>query len=196
VAEAHAKMLHNAHIDYAAVDIMNWPVVTPSTDKEVIRTTEVLFEEWFALRKRGIPTPKIAVWLCSPAATAANPKTTSWKYFLDHLYNNPVYDELIYKIDGKKVVFIPKNSACYDVKAEQLIRSNGGRNDVIAVPMWALMSQKDFENGVWGFFSGCVSQKTNQLTTSMVGEKDCNQFVTHFNGDPKRKQVSVSPSYQ
>jgi hypothetical protein len=196
VAEMHAKMLLGANIDYISVDVTNWPIANAGTDLAVIRPTEVLFEEWLALRKRGIPTPQISVWPCSPASTGSNPSTSTWKALLESLYNKPEYDELVYKIDGKKVVFLPKNSNCYDVTVEKMIRSNGGRNDVVTIPMWAQFPQEDFAKGVWGFFSMCVSSRTRGYTSTIVGEDNCNQPVSYFNGDSSRKAVSVSPSYQ
>ena len=68
-AAAHAAALLALGIDYVAVDVTNWPKadVGGSTDVAVLRPTEVLFEEWRALRDRGVPTPRIAVWPCSPA---------------------------------------------------------------------------------------------------------------------------------
>jgi hypothetical protein len=61
----------------------------------VLRPTEVLFEEWAAIRAAGGDTPRIAVWPCSPAGG------TTWKYLLDTLYNNASYAELIYTQGGK-----------------------------------------------------------------------------------------------
>lgn len=57
---------------------------------------------------------------------------------LNLLYNVGKYDDLIYKIGGKKVVFIPDNPTCYNQAEEVKILSNGGRNDIITIKMWAL----------------------------------------------------------
>ncbi len=85
-------MLLAAGFDYIALDITNWPIVdNPGelTDTWVLRPTQVLFEEWLLLRNRGIPTPKTAVWPCSPASS------TTWKWPLDTLYNNASYADLV-----------------------------------------------------------------------------------------------------
>ncbi|CAE8709317.1 unnamed protein product [Polarella glacialis] len=106
-AEAHAQMLVSAGFDYVALGHTNWPVVNMNTDVFILRATEVLFEEWKALGSRGIATPAIAVWPVSPKLPAGSNST--WQCLLDHLYNNPLYEELVYKQDGKKVVFISYN---------------------------------------------------------------------------------------
>ena len=134
-AEAHARMLTAAGFDYVAVDVTNWPNtdVGGGTDIAVLRPTEVLFEEWAALRARGVSTPQIAVWPCSPSGG------NTWKYLLDSLYNNATYEGLVYTQGGKKVVFVPYAGAnCFNEATTLLIATNGGRNDVVVVKMWAL----------------------------------------------------------
>lgn len=189
---AHASMLTQAGFDYVAVDITNWPMndTDGATDIAVLRPTEVLFEEWSALRAAGTPTPSIALWPCSPAGG------TTWKYLLDTLYNDPVYGDLVYKQDGKKVMFIPYTGSCYDPATAALIESNGGRNDVVAIPVWALFGQQTYAQGVYGFFSPCTDA-TGAYTTSMVGGNvgPCNQFATTANGSNTILEVSASGGY-
>lgn len=188
-ASAHAAMLVEAGFDYVTVDITNWPQVNPPTDIAVLRPTEVLFEEWLRLRQRGTPTPQIAVWPCSP--NGAN----TWQYIFDHIYNNDTFSELVYRMDGKKVVFLPDNPTCYDPSEEALIRSNGGRNDVVTIRMWALFGAANYQQGSWGFFSPCtVGQGTSvTYTTSMVGVGPCAQFSSIENASVA--EVSASGSY-
>lgn len=186
-ATQHAKWLSSAGFDYVNVDITNWPVVNPDTDYTVLRPTEVLFQEWLALRQRNISTPQIAVWPCSPAGS------NTWRWLLNTLYNNMSYDSLIYRQNGKKVVFLPYNTNCYDETTEQQILSNGGRNDVVTIKMWALFGKPDFDRGVWGFFSPCTVA-SGQFTTSMIDEPECNQFPTlDSHGNPI--ELSASGSY-
>lgn len=186
-ATAHANMLSLAGFDYVSVDITNWPQVNVPTDVAVLRPTEVLFEEWAALRQKGIKTPAISIWPCSPAGS------NTWQYLLDNIYNKPEYDSLIYKDEtGKKVVFVPYNPTCYDEATAQLIASNGGRNDIAIVKMWALFGQADFEKDVWGFFSPCIDPP-GQFTTSMVGVPDCNQFASSSSGNVV--EITASGSY-
>ncbi len=89
------------------------------------------------LRKSGIKTPQLSIWPCSPRG--ASPAT--WKYLVDKFYNNETYSDLLYKMDGKKVVFLPYNPTCYDPGVEAEIQSNGGKNDITTVKMWALFGQ-------------------------------------------------------
>jgi len=35
------------------------------------------------------------------------------------------------------------------------IESNGGRNNIAVVQMWALFDEGDYSSGKWGFFSPC-----------------------------------------
>lgn len=135
-AAAHAQMLVAAGFDYVAADVTNWPLAGApggDTDVTVLRPLQVLFEEWAALRARGIATPKIAVWPCSPA------NATTWRWLLDTLYANASYAELVYTQGGKQVVFLPKAGPnCYDEGEAALIRANGGLDNVATIPMWAL----------------------------------------------------------
>ena len=190
-ASTHAKWLTDANIDYVAVDITNWPDVNEPTDIGVLRPTEVLFEEWLKLRQQGIPTPKIALWVCSPA------NSTTWQYLLKKLYNNASYQDLIYTQGGKKVFFLPyRPGTCYDAEEEAKIRANFGRNDVTTTKMWALFGPSDYAEGVWGFFSPCVSGITNDYTTSMVGEAACNQYpTTEARSNGMAVEVTASGSY-
>lgn len=190
-AAAHASMLTSAGFDYIAVDITNWPIadIDGSTDISVLRPTEVLFEEWTALRAAGTPTPQIAVWPCSPA------NSTTWQYLLNTLYNNATYEPLVYKQNGKKVVFLPDNPSCYDAATEALIRSNGGRNDVTTIRMWALFGASSYSSGSWGFFSPCTDPATGGYTSSMVLDVDCNQYPTTDPATGDVVEVSASGGY-
>jgi hypothetical protein len=164
---AHAQMLLAAGFDYVAVDVTNWPEAGApggETDVWVLRPTQVLFEEWAALRARGVMTPKIAMWPCSPA------NSTTWRWLLDTIYNNASYADLVYEQDGKQVVFVPKAGPnCFDDGEAALIRANGGRNNVATIPMWALFGAQAQREGAWGFFAPCVDEN-GAYTTSMVGD--------------------------
>jgi hypothetical protein len=193
-AAAHAALLVSAGFDYVAIDVTNWPKadVGGTTDVSVLRPTEVLFEEWAALRARGVPTPQIAVWPCSPAGG------TTWKYLLDTLYNNASYADLVYTQGGKKVVFVPHSGAkCYDAGEAALIAKNGGRDDVVVIPMWALFGDGGgpaWNEGVWGFFSPCVDAN-GHFTTSMIDAGECDQFSTQANGTNTTIELSASGGY-
>jgi hypothetical protein len=192
-ATRHASLLTSAGLDYIAVDWTNWPIadVGGSTDTAILRPTEVLFEEWVALRSQGIPTPAIAVWPCSPAGS------TTWQWALNRLYNNATFAPLVYTQNGKKVYFVPYTSTCYDPATVALIENNFGRNDVTVVPVWALFGQQAYTEGVYGFFAPCTDPN-GDYTSSMVGDNvgPCNQFATTANttGGPVI-EVSASGGY-
>lgn len=194
VAAAHAAMLVDAGFDYVAVDVTNWPKadVGGPTDVSVLRPTEVLFEEWARIRAAGGVTPRIAVWPCAPV------NGTTWRWLLDVLYNNDAYADIVYSQDGKKVVFVPHAGAnCFDANEAALIASNGGRDDVVVIPMWALFGNGGgpaWYEGVWGYFSPCVDA-TGKFTTSMVGVGACDQYSTQANGTNTTVEVSASGSY-
>ena len=100
-------------IPSVTVDWTNWPTAGPpagDTDVTILRPTEVLFDEWAALRANGVPTPSISVWPCSPASG------DTWKWALEHLYLNASRAPLIWHdpVDGLPVMFIPATSSCYD----------------------------------------------------------------------------------
>lgn len=104
----------------------------------------------------------------------------------------------MYKQGGKKVVFVPYTPTCYDAGTARLIESNGGRDDVVVVPMWALFGAQTYTQGVYGFFSPCTDA-TGGYTTSMVGVGPCNQYPTLVNGTggapPTVLEVSASGGY-
>lgn len=193
-ARAHAQMLLEAGVDYVSVDVTNWPSVGApggETDVWVLRPTQVLFEEWASLRTQGVATPKIAVWPCSPA------NSTVWRWLLDNIYNNASYADLVYTQDGKQVVFLPKAGPnCYDEAEAALIRANGGRNNVVTIPMWALFGAEAQREGAWGFFSPCTDAN-GAYTTSMVGDNvgPCNQDSTYVNGTTEVTEISASGGY-
>ena len=185
VTTQHAKWLSDAGYDYVAIDITNWPLTgrighsttTPSTDMTILRPLEVLAEEWLALRKQGIKTPSIAAWptaacgtgkMCMGKKGQLNPDGghayAMWRWVLDEFYNNPKYSDIIYKpfdADGKKLLFLPSPaSPAYDnASFVELLESNGGRDDVRVVSMWAMSNS--FAHGAWGFFSFCHAPCNN-----------------------------------
>jgi len=114
--------------------------------------------------------------------------------FLDTIYNNESYSDLILKDpkSGKKVIFLVGKPSP-DPKVLKEIEFNGGRNDILIVQMWALLSPEDFQNGMWSFFSPCW--KSGEMTTSIISNgTTCNQLMTV--NSPMGSQMSVSPSFQ
>ena len=192
VAFAHAQMLSEAGFDYVAVDVTNWPHFNYTTDRgghtdvSVIRPTEVLLEEWATLRAQGHETPAITPWVCSPK------NSSTWQYYLHYVYNNPKYQTLLYRRPGsdKLAFFIPATSDCMDADVRSQIESNGGRDNIETIPMWALFKPSTYAEGVWGFFSPCISTD-GSYTTSMVGVGPCGQPETR---DARGSVVEVTAS--
>lgn len=59
---------------------------------------------------------------------------------------------------GVQVFFIPENpSLPPDPTILAKILSNGGRNDIVVVSMWADMAISQYSKGMWGFFSPCTA---------------------------------------
>lgn len=173
-------MLTTAGFDYIVIDVTNWPTADdPATDIAVLRPIEVLFEEFYLLNLAGKTTPTIAVWVCSPETG------TTWQYLLDTIYNNVSYVDLIHRdATGKKVFFLPYivSPDCYDWVTRGAIESNGGRNDVTTIPMWALFGDGGgavWNEGVWGFFSPCTNAQ-GIFTTSMIGAGEVSFFFVLF----------------
>eukprot|EP00912_Choanoflagellata_sp_UC4_P000340 UC4_evm3s209 len=196
-ATQHAKLLVDMGVDYIAVDITNWPQVNLETDVAVLRPLEVLLEEWGKLRANGVPTPYISVWPVSPVGIYPDGHATTWQWLLDNVYNNPSTQDLVWKRpnNGNKfTIFVPDNSNLNDT-VNALIESNGGRNNVEVVKMWALFGEKNYEKGSWGFFSPCTTS-TGRYTTSMIGEQTCNQFQSADPTIPNQiLEISASGGY-
>ena len=195
-AARHAAQLSSAGVTFVAVDATN--LGTPSTEAEVIqvRPSEVLMEEWAVLRAAGVPTPAIAAWQRAEAGA------TLWQSWLS-LYNNASYDALIARggpANAKKLFFVPSGA---DAGVVAAIEANGGRHDVLVVPMWA--NDHKGAVGEWAFMAPCTNGTTNATagpgatyTTSVVGlgrgASACYQQLAV--GSPVGSALSFSPSYQ
>ena len=202
VAARHAQLLTEAGFDYIAVDITNWPQVNAATDVAVLRPLENLFDEWLALRARGKPTPQIAAWCNSPVGSYPDGQQTTWQWLLDHVYNNMTRAPLVWRenaknnalpTDEKMTFFLPATNS-YNETVDAMIQSNGGKNNIETVKMWAFVGKG---STTWGFFAPCTTSK-GTFTTSMVGtNSDCNQFPAmkpNITGG-KVAEISASGSY-
>jgi hypothetical protein len=132
-----------------------------------------------------VATPAIAIWNCIPSGA------TLFQYFLDRLYNNATYQPLMANdpISGKMLFFVPDNP---DPTITAVIESNGGRNNIVVVSMWAQFNPSEFSRGKWAFFSPCLDPVSGAYTTT-PGER-CNQHVT--TNSPLGNSITVSASYQ
>lgn len=185
----HAKELLSAGIDFVILDATNldqWP--NEQSDTIQLRPTEVLFEEWAKLRQSGINTPKIVVW------NLARNTSVLWKQYLDRLYNNPDYQDLLLfnKRNGKKIFMLVdsvQKAPTQDVMSA--IESNGGRNDIDIIRAWAQLPPSKFATGTWTFFTPCGGEKFSTTVQSMP---ECNQLLT--TNSPLGTAMALSPSYQ
>eukprot|EP01043_Picozoa_sp_COSAG02_P062775 COSAG02_NODE_8745_length_2457_cov_1.449109_2_plen_430_part_00 len=198
----------------------------PSNDVEVLRPLEVLAEEWIALRAQGIATPSISVWVasiglpgalspgCVPGEICMGNKDESgyatWRWLLDEFYNNPKFESIIHRpfdAHGKKLLMLPNSYAPAYKNASfvSLLESNGGRNDIKVISMWAISAQ--YWAGVWDFFTFChapcdglntsaAGRAKLCLTTSMVNVPDCNQNPsTASSGSDAPYEITASGGY-
>lgn len=182
----HADQLLAANIDFITVDSTNLGGLDNESDVIQLRPIEVIFEEWAALRAAGAKTPAITVWPCIP------PGGTLWQNYLA-LYNN--YSDLVFvdPATNKKVMFIVDSPGIPpDPSILAAIESNGGRNDVVAVRMWAQMAENSYATGTWGFFTPCFNGSS--MTDNVVGLDQCNQPPTR--NSPLGTEVTASASYQ
>ena len=72
----HAAQLVHAGVDYVVLDSTN--LGNPSREADAIqsRPTEVVFEQWAALRAAGVPTPAVTVWQVRPRRGACEREAT------------------------------------------------------------------------------------------------------------------------
>ena len=73
----HAEMLTSASVDFIVADSTNIQSVGSGADALQLRPWEVVGEEWLALRKQGIETPKIAIW-----QNLQDPNGTLWEQYV------------------------------------------------------------------------------------------------------------------
>ena len=129
-AMVHAKQLVEAGIHFVIVDATN-PTsagsMTPpkcvgrSCEGDVLqlRPTEVLFEEWHALRAAGVATPDIAVW------QHLDDVGTEINIMVERLLLNPKFAELALtdQATGKKVIFTPHSGQAPKQVSEEICES-------------------------------------------------------------------------
>jgi hypothetical protein len=187
-----AGLLRDASVDFITVDGTN--LCTPSDQEELIqqRPMEVVLEEFYALRRAGVATPRVAAW------QRIVPGCTTYPAVLA-LYNNASYvaaDLFLRAPSGKRVFFVPAGP---DPALVAAVESNGGRNDIVTQVMWALFAQPDYAaKGEWGFMSPCTDAASGGYTTSVAGlgrgATGCGQNFTQHSA--LGSAAAVSPSYQ
>jgi hypothetical protein len=76
----HADMLVGAGVDFIVADSTNIQSVGSAADALQQRPWEVVGEEWLALRKLGVSTPKIAIW-----QNLGDPNGNLWEAYVNIL---------------------------------------------------------------------------------------------------------------
>ena len=185
----HAAQLVAAGVDHVVLDATNLSGMDRASDLLQLRPTEVLFEEWAKLRKKGLKTPQIAVWNAIPTGA------TQWNGFMK-LYSDPAYDGLVMhdKKTSKKVFFIvdpPDAGRFPDASILASIKSDSGKNDVEVQRMWTI-DRTDASIDRWAFMSFC--DDGGRITTSIVGKGACSQPYTK--SSTLGSAVAVAPSFQ
>jgi hypothetical protein len=199
VAEAHARLLWDAGVDFVFVDLTNLPTMSPFADVLGLRPLEVLAEEWAALRARGVMTPQLAAWL--PLAPVAAGETPMWQAVLVSVYARPELDALILRDarSGRKVLFGVENAGLpldpASVRAAQL---HGGRDDVLVAPLWGLATSDELAGGRASWMQPCEAPGPPAgaltFTTLVAPDNPCLQRYTTTS--PLGTVLSVSASYQ
>lgn len=184
-AATHAAQLVAAGVDHVVLDATNLSGMDRAGDLLQLRPTEVLFEEWAKLRKKGIKTPQIAVWHAIPSGS------TQWKGY-EALYENPDYDGLVLrdKKSGKKVFLVvdPPDSGRFP---DASILSSLSADGFLVQRMWTL-DKTDASIDRWAFMSWC--HDGGKVTTSVVGAPACNQPYTAKSS--LGTAIAVAPSFQ
>lgn len=191
-ARKQAQLLVDAGVDYAVLDATNLFVRNAFSDAIELRPFEVLAEEWSAARRSGLKTPDLAIWQAIPTGADLQ------EHFLA-IYNNPAFDSLILRDPhtGKKVFFYvdPPDAARWpDPVLVASVASDGGKNDVVTVPMWAYADHVGpwpHTRGVWQFMAACL---TNGQRSTAITDAPCDQPYTASSAIGS--SVTVSPSYQ
>jgi hypothetical protein len=167
VLQTHAAELTAAGFTFVAPDATNWDgdPRDPSNgaDLHQLRPTEVLAEEWAALRVAGTSTPMLSTF------DQLNDGGVLWSWYLSEFFNNETLLDLdlILRVN---VSTSPTASALFKVyivadeptASYPLLRTlqrNGGQNDIITPLMWAAddASGAYEANGMLKFFSPCVA---------------------------------------
>ncbi len=173
----HASQLTAAGVDFVVTDQTNIADYGAFGDAIQLRPFEVMIEEWRKLRANGIKTPDVAAWQRLSAPGSMVPHVLA-------VYDAPENAQMIPRdaASGKKLFFYP-DLPDVDPALVALVSQNGGKNDIVAVPMWVQRQAQ----GSWSFFAQC--QEGTQIT-----DAPCAQTAT--TNSVVGSQLAVSPSYQ
>ncbi len=183
ILKQHAQQLNLLGVDFVFVDLTHHFGDDIITDATQTRPLEVLLEQWQGLRSQGQPTPGVVPWQRLPPMPArpSDGQTYAVQRVLN-LYNDAAYAGAIMRdaASGKKI-FLYRGNENTDAVWPAFIASNGGRNDVVAVPMG------ETSNSQW--CAGCACSAGAYLS-----DDACNQ-PTASHGQ-LGAQSSVTPMYR
>lgn len=189
----HANMLTTAGVDFIVADSTNIQSQGAAADALQLRPWDVVGEEWLALRKQGIPTPKISIW-----QNLGDPTGDLWEVYVNTTYSDPAYDDLIFKDEksGKKVMFTTANPTA------ALVEKIEASGEIVVVTMWA--ERDNFDAGEWAFMSPCTAPTPGNplkrsFTSSIYSDptQPCQQHLTINSKIGKHgTSLTVGPSYQ
>jgi hypothetical protein len=187
-ARRHAEQILAAGVDFVFADLTNLPEDNPFADVLGLRPIEVLFEEWQALRNRGIPTPDIAIWV--PATEAQGAARPLFRRAVE-VYGRPEYRDLVMRDprSGLPVMFIVDQPA---LPPSDLFLSEITAAGIIPVRLWGNMNQAQLDAGAAAWMQPCT--QGGLFTTLLRPDQACNQFFSR--NTPIGSVVSVSASYQ
>ena len=191
----HAAMLVEAGVDFVVLDSTNFQHISAGADALQLRPFEVVAEEWLKLRSAGLPTPRIAAW-----QNLADPTGDLWSAYVDGVYANHIYDDLLFADAGRKVFFTTHDPT--EALVERIEAPGRAGGAIIVVPLWAERAD-GFAQGEWSFFSPCTDAE-GSFTSSVLGgdgatqprEACAQKSTTHAKIGKHGTSLTVSPSYQ
>lgn len=200
----HAKWLHEMGTDFIIWDSSNhaW-LENGYSDNSLGMVRDPLIKtlnQWSALRRRGINTPQIALWVPIPAVQRGT-------YFVNSLLEvieRPEYADLIFKHEGKPLLMIvssdhpellaqgPSNGRYYEPNPQLL---NQLRSRYTIREMWANERPTGSDN--WSYLQKCVDTGGNELTPySKTSQAKCTQRSSpNPSGSKRIEQIPVTFAY-
>lgn len=165
VLQTHAAELSAAGFEFIAPDATNWDGdprnASNGADLNQLRPTEIIAEEWAAMRLRGAATPQLSTF------DRVNVGGVLWNWYLSEFFNNATLLELdlimrnrnTSRVPGMDKVYIVADEPGLDWPAVRDIQANGGLEDVVTPIMWSAPDASGAyeRNGYLKYFSPCTA---------------------------------------
>jgi hypothetical protein len=164
VTQTHGAEMAAIGIGYVVTDATNWDAdprnASDGSDLNQLRPTEVLAENWLAMRTAGQMTPQLGVFdMVNTGCT----EPCLWWWYLSELYSNRTYldADMVWTdaASGLLVYMYVYNEETLNGAALRDIQRNLGNDNVLTVPNWVADSPDPsfFANGVWTYLTPCVT---------------------------------------